>query len=99
MADKKFVKSLIESIVFARIFQCKNIKNKDILEMKESNVAKRAADTIRVLSAEAIQKANSGHPGMPMGGADYAFVLWQKYNNLSNSIYENLDGSNTSCNM
>ena len=40
---------------------------------------KPAADTIRVLSAEAIQKAKSGHPGMPLGCADYAFVLWSKY--------------------
>ncbi len=38
-----------------------------------------AADTIRVISAEAVQKAKSGHPGMPMGCADYAFVLWHKY--------------------
>jgi len=38
-----------------------------------------AADTIRVISAEAVQKAKSGHPGMPMGCADYAFTLWYKY--------------------
>jgi len=43
------------------------------------NLSKKAADTIRVLSAEAIQKAKSGHPGMPLGCADYAFVLWSKY--------------------
>ena len=42
-------------------------------------MAKKTADTIRVLSAEAIQKAKSGHPGMPMGCADYATVLWSKY--------------------
>lgn len=40
---------------------------------------RKAADTIRILSAEAIQKAKSGHPGMPMGNADYAMVLWAKY--------------------
>lgn len=38
-----------------------------------------AADTVRILSAEAIQKAKSGHPGMPMGCADYAMVLWYRY--------------------
>ncbi len=35
-------------------------------------------DTIRVLSAEAVQKANSGHPGLPMGAAPMAYTLWAK---------------------
>ena len=38
-----------------------------------------AANTIRCLSADAIQKAKSGHPGLPMGMADVASVLWLKY--------------------
>jgi len=37
------------------------------------------ANTIRMLSADAVEKANSGHPGMPMGMADLATVLWLKY--------------------
>lgn len=37
------------------------------------------ADTIRVLAMEGVQKANSGHPGMPMGMADCAFILWTRY--------------------
>jgi transketolase len=45
-------------------------------------VEQQAADTIRVLSIDAIQKANSGHPGMPMGMADIAVVLWSKYLNV-----------------
>lgn len=47
--------------------------------MSNVEFSKKVADTIRIISAEAIQKANSGHPGMPMGCADFAFVLWNKY--------------------
>jgi transketolase len=36
------------------------------------------ANTIRLLAADGVQKANSGHPGMPMGMADCATVLWTK---------------------
>ncbi len=43
------------------------------------SIEQRAADTIRVLSMDAVQKANSGHPGMPMGMADLAVVLWSQY--------------------
>ncbi len=39
---------------------------------------KNIANSIRVLSMDAVQKANSGHPGMPMGFADIAAVLWGK---------------------
>jgi len=37
------------------------------------------ANTIRALTVDAVQKANSGHPGMPMGTADFAAVLFLKY--------------------
>src|ERR1700741_3605788 len=37
------------------------------------------ADAIRALSMDAVEKANSGHPGMPMGMADIATVLWTKF--------------------
>lgn len=36
-------------------------------------------NTIRTLSIEAVQKANSGHPGLPMGAAPMAYALWTKY--------------------
>ncbi len=44
-----------------------------------SEIQRKAADAIRVLSMDAVEKANSGHPGMPMGMADIATVLWGKY--------------------
>jgi transketolase len=36
-------------------------------------------DTIKMLSVDAVQKANSGHPGLPMGAAAMAYVLWTEY--------------------
>ncbi len=38
-----------------------------------------AINTIRILAAEMVQKANSGHPGMPMGFASVAHVLWSRF--------------------
>src|SRR5688500_17176899 len=38
-----------------------------------------AINTIRTLSIDAIQKANSGHPGLPMGCAPMAYALWQRH--------------------
>jgi transketolase len=51
------------------------------------------ADAIRFLSIDAVQKANSGHPGMPMGMADIAEVLWMDFlqHNPSNPQWINRD--------
>ncbi|MDP8917146.1 MAG: transketolase, partial [Pseudomonadota bacterium] len=40
---------------------------------------KLMADAIRVLAMDAVERANSGHPGMPMGMADVAAVLWSRF--------------------
>ncbi|WP_010661977.1 transketolase family protein [Marinilabilia salmonicolor] len=44
-----------------------------------TDIAKRAADNIRVLSAAMVEKAKSGHPGGAMGGADYIHILFSEY--------------------
>ena len=38
-----------------------------------------AVNTIRFLAADAVQRANSGHPGLPMGAAPAAYVLWSRH--------------------
>lgn len=43
------------------------------------NVQELAIDTIRFLAVDAVEAANSGHPGLPMGGAPMAYVLWSQY--------------------
>jgi len=54
---------------------------------------KELANAIRVLSMDAVQKANSGHPGAPMGMADIAEVLWNDYlkHNPTNPKWPNRD--------
>jgi transketolase len=52
-----------------------------------------AINTIRLLSVDAVQKANSGHPGLPMGSAPMTYVLWQKHlrHNPKNPKWPNRD--------
>lgn len=42
------------------------------------NIDQRSIDTIRMLSAESVEKAKSGHPGMPLGAAPMAYTLWSR---------------------
>ena len=51
------------------------------------------ANAIRFLSVDAVQKANSGHPGAPMGMAEMAEVLWTKFlnHNPANPKFYNRD--------
>ncbi len=47
--------------------------------MNASDLATRSINTIRFLAADAVQQANSGHPGLPMGAASLAYVLWTRH--------------------
>ena len=44
-----------------------------------ARLERRCIDTIRTLSIDAVQKANSGHPGAPMGAAPMAYVVWTRH--------------------
>ncbi|HKP80473.1 MAG TPA: transketolase [Pyrinomonadaceae bacterium] len=50
-------------------------------------------NTIRALTLDAVQKANSGHPGLPLGAAPMAYVLWTRFlrHNPANSKWDNRD--------
>lgn len=50
-----------------------------VLTEAESAGLQRGARTLRCLAMDGVQQADSGHPGMPMGAADYAWTLWSRY--------------------
>ncbi|AXG99256.1 transketolase [Deinococcus wulumuqiensis] len=47
--------------------------------MSDGNVSQLSVNTIRTLAIDAVQAANSGHPGAPLGMAPMGYVLWQKF--------------------
>ncbi|MDF2879196.1 MAG: transketolase, partial [Clostridia bacterium] len=57
------------------------------------NIEQKTINTIRVLAAEAVQKANSGHPGLPLGSAPMAYTLWadHMHHNPKNPSWQNRD--------
>jgi len=64
-----------------------------MLSNDELKLAQRSINTIRFLSVDAIQRANSGHPGLPMGAAPMAYTLWTRHltHNPANPKWPNRD--------
>ena len=44
-----------------------------------TELQERAINTLRFLSADMVQQANSGHPGLPMGAAAIAYTIWTRH--------------------
>ncbi|MHC1784443.1 MAG: transketolase [Anaerolineaceae bacterium] len=61
--------------------------------MSNTDLQNRAINTIRFLSVDGVQKANSGHPGLPMGTAAMAYTIWTGHlmHNPSNPTWTNRD--------
>jgi transketolase len=61
--------------------------------VEKNTIDELCINTIRMLAVDAVQKANSGHPGMPMGDAPMAYVLWSKFlkHNPKNPKWHNRD--------
>ena len=57
------------------------------------NSSSQSIQALRILAADAVQQANCGHPGMPMGMAEIAEVLWRRHliHNPSNPEWFNRD--------
>jgi transketolase len=67
--------------------------------MENENLIQKSIDTVRVLAADAVQKANSGHPGTPMALAPLGHVLWSEFMhyNPQNPEWANRDRFVLSC--
>lgn len=61
--------------------------------MTQQSIEQLSINTIRTLSLDAVQAANSGHPGLPLGAAPMAYVLWNKFlrHNPKNPTWFNRD--------
>jgi len=84
--SKKNIKAIIFCILFYINYNANMTKIKNNLE-------NLAINTIRMLSVDMVEKANSGHPGLPMGAACMAYTLWSTFlrHNPSNPNWLNRD--------
>jgi transketolase len=63
------------------------------ISMEANKLDQLCINTIRMLAVDAVEKARSGHPGMPMEAADIGYVLWTRFlkHNPSNPLWPNRD--------
>ncbi len=54
----------------------------------KNEISQKAVNTIRFLSADAVQQANSGHPGFPMGAAAIAYTIWARHMNFNSECHD-----------
>lgn len=59
----------------------------------DRDLQQRAIDSIRILAIDAVQRANSGHPGLPLGAAPMAYTVWMRHlrHNPANPHWTNRD--------
>src|SRR5437773_4136461 len=59
----------------------------------QGTLQEKAINTIRMLSVDMVEKARSGHPGLPLGAAPMAYVLWTRYlsHNPKNPLWPDRD--------
>jgi len=59
----------------------------------DRSLDQRCIDTLRFLSVDMVEKADSGHPGLPLGAAPMAYVLWQRFlkHNPANPLWSDRD--------
>ncbi|MGY0633053.1 transketolase [Luteimonas sp. A478] len=62
-------------------------------QQASASLDQRCIDTLRFLSVDMVQKADSGHPGLPLGAAPMAYVLWQRFlkHNPANPLWTDRD--------
>ena len=93
---QKISKTSVKHFITKYLFIPMLLSTKILLSFKPEVIQLHQLDHINVLrflSADAVQKAKSGHPGMPMGMAEIATVLWSKHlkHNPSNPTWFNRD--------
>lgn len=78
---------------FAGFNSCKKMSTTNSLIFSPERLDELSVNTLRFLSVDAVQKANSGHPGLPLDAAPMAYVLWTKFlrYNPGNPLWFNRD--------